>query len=112
MNIWANFCFSASIVPYCGYKTKDGDLLVGGANDKNFHVLCDRIGHPEWKTDERFVTNAARVQHREILDGLIENVLKQKTTQEWLDILEGSGMAYAAINDIQGTLNHPHGLYI
>ncbi|KAI5306444.1 hypothetical protein KEM56_000891 [Ascosphaera pollenicola] len=97
-----------SIVPYRGYKTKDGDLLVGGANDKNFRVLCDRIGHPEWKTDERFVTNAARVQHREILDGLIEDVLKQKTTQEWLDVLEGSGMPYAAINDIQGTLNHPH----
>ncbi|KAI5291657.1 hypothetical protein KEM54_002234 [Ascosphaera aggregata] len=97
-----------SIVPYCGYKTKDSDILIGGANDKHFGVLCDRLGFPEWKTDEQFVTNADRVKNREILDEMIGNVLKQKTTQEWLDILEGSGMAYAAINDIQGTLNHAH----
>ena len=48
-------------------------------------------------------------KHREELDDLIEKRVKQKTTQEWLEILEGSGMPYAAINDIQGTLNHSHG---
>jgi succinate--hydroxymethylglutarate CoA-transferase len=37
-------------------------------------------------------------------------VLKKKTTKEWLDIFEGSGMPYAAVNDIQGTINHEHGV--
>ena len=64
---------------------------------------------PEWKTDPRFVTNSDRVKHREEIDGLIQQRVKQKTTQEWLEILEGSGMPYAAVNDIQGTLNHAHG---
>lgn len=72
-------------------------------------MLCDRLGFPEWKTDPRFVTNSDRVQHREIIDGLIEETVQKKTTQEWLEILEGSGMPYAAVNDIQGTLNHSHG---
>lgn len=67
------------------------------------------MGYPEWKTDARFVTNSDRVKHREEIDGLIENTTKQKTTQEWLEIFEGSGMPYAAVNDIQGTLNHSHG---
>lgn len=40
---------------------------------------------------------------------MIEEITKQKTTQEWLEIFEGSGMPYAAVNDIQGTLNHKHG---
>lgn len=72
-------------------------------------MLSDRLGHPEWKTDPRFVTNNVRVKHRVELDSMIEEITKQKTTQEWLEIFEGSGMPYAAVNDIQGTLNHSHG---
>ncbi|KAL1958214.1 hypothetical protein VTO42DRAFT_4722 [Malbranchea cinnamomea] len=95
-----------SIVPYRGYKTKDGDIMLGGGNDKLYGVLCDRLGHPEWKTDPRFLTNNLRVKHRAEIDSMIEEVTKTKTTQEWLEIFEGSGMPYSAINDIQGTLNH------
>lgn len=72
-------------------------------------MLCDRLGSPEWKNDARFVTNSDRVKHRADIDGLIESTTQQKTTKEWLDIFEGSGMPYAAVNDIQGTLNHEHG---
>lgn len=101
----------ASIVPYRAYKTKDGDILFGGGNDKLFGVLCDRLGQPEWKVDERFVNNNLRVKNRVTLDKMIEDKTKEKTTQEWLEVLEGSGMPYSAINDIQGTLNHSHGKF-
>ncbi|KAK2867779.1 hypothetical protein FQN49_003483 [Arthroderma sp. PD_2] len=97
-----------SIVPYRSFKTKDGDILLGGGNDRLFGVLCDRLGHPEWKTDARFTTNALRVENRETIDKLIEDLTEQRTTQEWLDVMEGSGMPYAAVNDIQGALNHSH----
>ena len=75
-------------------------------------MLCDRLGFSDWKTDPRFVTNSGRVQHRAEIDGMIESTTVQKTTQEWLDIFEGSGMPYAAVNDIQGTLNHKHGKFL
>ncbi|KAL4780924.1 CoA-transferase family III domain-containing protein [Aspergillus varians] len=97
-----------SIVPYRSYQTLDGDILFGGGNDKLFGVLCDRLGHPEWKKDSRFLTNSDRVKHRPVIDSLIEDCVKEKTTQQWLEIMEGSGMPYAAVNDIQGTLNHAH----
>lgn len=76
-----------------------------------YGVLCTRIGRPELATDERFITNALRVKNRDVLEDIIEKETRNKTTQEWLDILEGCGMPYAAINDIQGTLNHDHGMY-
>jgi len=66
------------------------------------------LGRPEWKTDPRFVVNTQRVAHRLILDNLIEGITITRTTQEWLDIFEGSGLPYSAVNDIQGTLNHKH----
>jgi succinate---hydroxymethylglutarate CoA-transferase len=50
-----------------------------------------------------------RVKNRKELEDEIEEETKKKTTQEWLEIFEGSGMPYAAINDVQTTLNHAHG---
>jgi succinate--hydroxymethylglutarate CoA-transferase len=98
----------ATVVPYRAYKTKDTNIAVGGCNDKLYGILCNKLGKPEWKTDPRFITNALRVKHREVLDAMVEAELQLRTTQEWLDIFEGSGMPYAAVNDIQGTVNHPH----
>lgn len=97
-----------SIVPYKGFKTLDGDVMLGGGNDRLFGVLCERIGKPEWKSDERFVSNNVRVKNRVELEDMIEQETKKKTTREWLAILEGSGMPYAAINDVKDTLELEH----
>lgn len=97
-----------SIVPYRGFRTKDGDVLLGGGNDRLFGVLCEKLQRPEWKLDRRFRTNDLRVQNRVVLEGLIEEVTREKSTGEWLEVLEGSGLPYAAVNDVMDTLRHPH----
>ena len=99
-------------MPYKAFKTSDGDILLGGGNDRLYGILCTKIGKPQWILDDRFKTNALRVQHRDILEELIESETRKKSTKEWLDILDGCGMPYAAINDIQTTLNHEHGMYL
>jgi succinate--hydroxymethylglutarate CoA-transferase len=98
----------ASIVPYKSFETKDGGILFGGGNDRLFGVLCEGLGQPQWKDDVRYKTNADRVTNRNDLEAKIEAITKLKTTQEWLEIFEGKGLPYAAINDVQGTLNHEH----
>ncbi|KAK6333889.1 hypothetical protein TWF730_004072 [Orbilia blumenaviensis] len=97
-----------SIVPYEAFPTSDGSILLGGGNDRLFGVLCKRIGYPEWASDERFVTNDKRVEYRYILVPMIAEETKRRTTQEWLEIFEGSGMPYAAVNDVYDTLHHDH----
>ena len=34
---------------------------------------------------------------------------RKRTTKEWLELLEGSGMPYAAVNDVKDTLESQHG---
>ncbi|KAK0722022.1 CoA-transferase family III domain-containing protein [Lasiosphaeria miniovina] len=97
-----------SIVPYKSFETKDGDILFGGGNDRLFGILCDGLGRPEWKEDARFKINAQRVANRDNLEQDIEAITVTKTTQEWLDIFEGRGMPYAAVNDVLATLTHDH----
>ncbi|KAF5633727.1 alpha-methylacyl-coa racemase [Fusarium tjaetaba] len=108
LNKNSNANSEASIVPYKSFETKDGGILFGGGNDRLFGVLCDGLGQPQWKDDTRYKTNADRVEHRNDLEAKIEAITKLKTTQEWLEVFEGKGMPYAAINDVQGTLNHEH----
>ncbi|OCT47099.1 Succinate--hydroxymethylglutarate CoA-transferase [Cladophialophora carrionii] len=97
-----------SIVPYKGFKTRDGDVMLGGGNDRLFGIICDRLGKPEWKSDPRFASNDARVRNRAVLERMIEDVTLTRTTADWLAVLEGSGLPYAAINDVKDTLEHEH----
>ncbi len=46
--------------------------------------------------------------HRAELEARIEEISARRTTQEWLDVFEGRGMPYAAVNDVQGALGHAH----
>jgi succinate--hydroxymethylglutarate CoA-transferase len=48
------------------------------------------------------------VANRDELEAEIEAITVTRTTQEWLDMFEGKGMPYAAVNDVQGTLTHEH----
>ncbi|KAL9114021.1 MAG: hypothetical protein Q9227_001792 [Pyrenula ochraceoflavens] len=97
-----------SIVPYRGFKSADGDIMIGGGNDRLFGIMCDKLEKPEWKSDPRFVNNNERVRNRAELESMIEKVTQTKTTREWLDVFEGCGMPYAAINDVKSTLEHEH----
>lgn len=97
-----------SIVPYQSFPTSDGMIVIGGGNDRQFAILCEKLGNPQWINDQRFLTNALRVKNRDILVHMIATTTKQKSTLEWLEILEESRLPYAPVNDIQTTLSHEH----
>lgn len=96
-----------SICPYEAFETKDGSIMIGGGNDNLYRHVCDALGKPEWKNDERFITNAARVTNRDILVPAMNEVTKQKTTKEWEAEWEGKPFPYAPINDVKASLEHP-----
>ncbi|KAB2570921.1 dermal papilla derived protein 13 [Lasiodiplodia theobromae] len=96
-----------SIAPYNTFKTKDGYLAVGANNDRQFKVLAERLGKPELLEDPRFKTNTTRVEHREAIDTIVQDVLTEKTIDEWMKILEGSGLAHGPVNTIERAFAHP-----
>lgn len=96
-------------MPYQGFTTSDGSIMIGGGNDRLFTILCTRLERPDLATDIRFSTNAARVANRKELEAIIESATSKHPTSHWLKVFEGAGMPYAAINDVMGTLNHEHG---
>lgn len=96
-----------SVVPYDAFKSKDLYFVCGATNDKQFQKLCQIIGLSELPLDERFKTNASRVVNRDELFPLINEAFAAKTTDEWMEQFEGSGMPYAPINTMEKVFSHP-----
>lgn len=97
----------SSIVPYQAFRASNGYILIGAANDKLFHLLCQALEHPEWATDERYLTNANRVQNREQLIALIEAVVQTDTVQIWEQRLVAAGVAAAPVNHMDQVFQDP-----
>lgn len=98
---------SRRLVPFQGFQAKNGTVIIAAGNDRLFAKLVTALGHPEWATDPRFVTNAERRAHREELIALMERVLTTRTKGEWIDILEEAGVPCAPIQDLREMLAEP-----
>ncbi|GAA0413345.1 MAG: CaiB/BaiF CoA transferase family protein [Bacillota bacterium] len=95
----------ANIVPYQTFKTKDGEMVIAVGNDRQFQALCDVINKPELKTDPRFLTNPNRVEHREELIPLLQNVLLHYPTNDWLEKCKQQKIPCGPIQNIAEVAN-------
>ena len=95
------------VAPYQAFCCADGFINVGAANDRTFARFAATLGHPEWTTDERFVTASTRVANRDILSALIEAVTCTASRDTWLGQLETAGVPCGPIFDYAEAFAHP-----
>ena len=93
-----------NIVPYQPFEAADKPLIVAIGNDRQFGKLAELCGHPEWTTDERFSTNAARVGNRAEMVRLVGECIRQKPAAEWFEKLDAAGIPAGPINTISEAL--------
>jgi crotonobetainyl-CoA:carnitine CoA-transferase CaiB-like acyl-CoA transferase len=98
---------ASMIVPYRGYATKDGFIVIAAGNDKLFASLAKVLGHPEWIGDPRFLTNPDRVNNQHVLYGWIEERVRERTSGEWREILDAAAVPNAPMQTIAEVLDHP-----
>ena len=98
---------AAMIVPYRGYPSKDGFIVIAAGNDKLFASLARVLGHPEWIDDARFRTNPDRVKNQDVLYRWIEELIAARTTKQWAAVLDEAGVPNAPTQTIAEVLEHP-----
>jgi len=77
--------------PYQAYRTGDGYVTVGANNDKLWNNFCTMVcAKPEWLTDARFATTAARLKNVDTLEQEIEAVLATRATAHWVEKLDAA----------------------
>jgi formyl-CoA transferase len=96
------------IAPSNAYPTKDGALVVIGANqDTLFRRLCDAMGRPELAQDPRYAGHAARGEHQAELDALIGAWTATLDAEALLALMETSGVAAGRVYRAPDMLDDP-----
>lgn len=99
-----------NIVPYQVFTAKgQAHFILACGNDSQFAKLCDVLS-VDWHTDERFMTNPARVAHRELLCDALTKQFAQRPRAHWLEVLEQAGIPCGAIHNIAEALSMPQAL--
>ena len=96
-----------NIVPYEVFRTQEGYLALAIGTDAQYKRFCELVACPELWEDERFQTNAGRVEHRQTLVPRLQSLIEQRTLSEWLDLLTEHRIPAAPINDIPTLLDDP-----
>ncbi len=96
-----------SLAPYQMFPSKDGRVMLGAANDALWKKFCAVTARQDLADDPRFQTNLDRVDHRRELIPLLEDLFQTKTTDEWVDMLEGAGIPNSPVNTIANIVNDP-----
>ena len=96
-----------SIVPYQVFKTKTLPISIAVANQKMWINFCELAGKKDWLTDPRFETNPKRVEFREILIPLVQELMLTKTCEEWMDLLVAASVPCGPVNTMQSLFADP-----
>jgi len=89
-----------SIVPYETFDAADRPFAVAVGNDRLFARLCDAAGLGELATDERFATNAARVEHADELSRRLGEVFAREPADHWVAVLRAASVPVGPINGV------------
>ncbi|KAG6832016.1 hypothetical protein H0H92_006052 [Tricholoma furcatifolium] len=100
-----------SIVPYQVFPCKDGFLMIGAGNNKQFKLLAEHIlSNSALAADPRFATNEARVANRDELIRIISDTLLKEDRSHWIERFTGLGVPFGPINNIKQTFDHPQAI--
>jgi crotonobetainyl-CoA:carnitine CoA-transferase CaiB-like acyl-CoA transferase len=96
------------LAPYQTFPTADGYINVAALNQKLWRGLCEAIDRPELADDERFETNADRVDNMDELEAELSEAFQERTTDEWMRVVvEEAGIPAGPVYEVEDALENP-----
>jgi crotonobetainyl-CoA:carnitine CoA-transferase CaiB-like acyl-CoA transferase len=89
------------------YETKGGYMTVAVMSDKEWRGLCTAVKREDWLADPRFATPAARDRHVDERLRMTQEVLRSRTTAEWMTLFEAHDVPCAPALTRNEVLRHP-----
>lgn len=89
------------------YETKNGHMTVAVMSNKEWVALTEALDKPDWLADKRFSTPELRDQHVNDRLAMIQEELRYRTTEEWLERFEKAGVPCAPALTRRQAIAHP-----
>ena len=86
--------------PYQAFQTADGWITVGAANQANWLRLLQVLEAPEMAEDPRFAANAGRMSHLAELEAALSEIIRGRSSADWLERLEAAGVPAGPVLDV------------
>lgn len=96
-----------NIVPYQVYETDDDYAVVAVPSEHLWPKFCEALGREDLLDDERFATNADRVDHRDVLEPELEAEIAEYTTEEIVELMRDHDVPATPINRMDDVYDHP-----
>ncbi|MEQ8355211.1 MAG: CoA transferase [Kiloniellaceae bacterium] len=96
--------------PYQAFRTADGWINIGAANQKNWERLLAILGHDTLRDDPRFLSNDLRMANRAALEEELNRIFETRTTDDWLTTLEQGGFPAGPVLSIGEMHEDPQAL--
>lgn len=89
------------------FETADGYITAAAVSDKEWQGMTRALERPEWLEDPRFSTPASRVKYADVRLEMTAEVLKERTSAEWLERLDAEQVPSAPVNRKPDVLTDP-----
>ncbi|MFW5701802.1 MAG: CaiB/BaiF CoA transferase family protein, partial [Bacteroidota bacterium] len=89
------------------FITKDGYINIAANKQEQWEAVADVLGVPELKEDPRFKERDVRKKNRFELTPLLEEKLREKPTDYWVETLNKAGVPSGAILKLAEALSQP-----
>jgi len=90
------------------FRTADGLLNIAANETYQYEKLCELLGRPDLKTDERFADRDIRKGNREAINREIQQVLVTRSAAEWEQLMIEAGVPAGRVLSVPEILAHPH----
>ena len=94
-------------IPTGVFKTSDGYINIAVSGAEIYDRLVEVLGDPDLGTDPRFVDGAARSANRDAVNEKIEAITVSKTSDDWVELLNGVGVPCGPIYSIDQVFSDP-----
>lgn len=98
--------FKIAAAPSGTFETSDGYLQLIVVKDREMQKFSEVLGHPEWATDPRFATSAARRDYVDELTSMVREIIKAGTTADWQTKLSAAGLQNEAVQSYPEFIAH------
>ena len=95
--------------PFQAFRTKDGYIVVAmvGGTSNQWHLFYSAIDRVDLIDDPRFESGWDRTLHYTELEPMLNEAMRSKTTQEWLNALMPLGVPCGPVNRIDQVAADP-----